>query len=329
MAPDSIRVGVLGAAQIVPAALIEPAAGLTDVTVTAVAARDSKRAALFAAQHGIARVAGDYAELIADPNLDLIYNALPVSEHARWSIDALAAGKSVLCEKPLAMNADEARAMYAAAGDDQHLIEAFHCRYHPAFDTLREWLRDPAAGKVVSLRAHFDVGIVDNGANIRYRPELGGGAMMDLGCYPLLWVRFVMDAQPEVTEAVAAMTATGVDQAMQATLRFGSGVSAEISCSMAASREFSNALSVVTEHSRIEFHNPLLPQHGRLERHIHGRMDSASLDSGSTYAHQLKAVVTGLRSGASLPTEGQRMLNQQEALDQVYAAAGLRHLRYR
>lgn len=329
MLSERVRIGVLGAAQIVPSALIEPAAEVAQCIVAAVAARDPKRAAEFAAQHSIPRVFANYTELIEDSDVDLIYNALPVSEHALWSRLALEAGKSVLCEKPLAMNAVEANAMIAATNSARRLIEAFHCRYHPAFDALRDWLHDPAAGKIVSIRAHFDVGIVDDGANIRYRPELGGGAMMDLGCYPLLWARFITDAEPEEIEAMSVMTTTGVDQSMQATLRFAGGTTAQISCSMAPAGDFSNALSVVTEYSRIDFDNPLLPQHGRLERHINGRVERAALHSGTTYSHQLRAVIAGLQSGTPLATEGQAMLNQQLALDQVYTAAGLRHLRYR
>ncbi|MFK7887855.1 MAG: Gfo/Idh/MocA family protein [Gammaproteobacteria bacterium] len=328
-AESPLRVGILGAAQIVPAALIEPASELSMVTIAAIAARDPARAAQFAAEHLIPRVADDYAQLVADPAIDLIYNALPISEHARWSEAALRAGKHVLCEKPLAMNRDEVQRMLQAASPQARLIEAFHCRYHPAYDTLLDWLRDPAAGAVVSISAHFNVGITDDGSNIRYRPALGGGAMMDLGCYPVLWALLAAGAEPAEVEASAVMTASGVDESMHATLHFEQGAKAHLSCSMDPRESFTNALRIATDHSHIEFDNPLLPQQGRLMRRLGEHEESVKIDSGSTYAHQLERVARALIHSEPLPTESEALLVQQRTLDRIYAAADLTHLRYR
>src|SRR3954468_11300116 len=127
-----LRIGVLGAARITPTALVRPAGRVPDVVVSAVAARDPLRAKAFADKHSIPRVVPDYAALVADPDVDAIYNPLPNGLHAQWTERALAAGKHVLCEKPFAANADEARRVLAAQeGTGLVVLEAFHYRYHP------------------------------------------------------------------------------------------------------------------------------------------------------------------------------------------------------
>src|SRR4051794_1959052 len=127
-----LRFGILGAARIAPNAIINPARRIAGAQVVAVAARDPQKAQAFAKRHQIGRVHTSYADLIADPEIDAIYNPLPNSLHAEWSILALQAGKHVLCEKPIASNTSEARQMAAAADrTGKVLMEAFHYRYHP------------------------------------------------------------------------------------------------------------------------------------------------------------------------------------------------------
>ena len=141
---DRLRVGTLGAARITPAALIKPARLMPEVTVTAVAARDPERARRFAAQHGIATVHGSYEELLADPDVDAVYNPLPNSLHAPWTLRAIAAGKHVLCEKPLAANEAEAAEVAAAARSSGLVVmEAFHYRHHPLARRMREIVAGP------------------------------------------------------------------------------------------------------------------------------------------------------------------------------------------
>ena len=129
-----IRIGLLGASRVSRYAVIEPAAHIDGIEVHTVAARDAARAAAFAEELAIPHVAADYEALIASDAVDLVYNGLPPSSHARWTIAALEAGKHVLCEKPFAMNATEAQAMVDAAGrTGKILVEAYHYRFHPLF----------------------------------------------------------------------------------------------------------------------------------------------------------------------------------------------------
>src|SRR5580698_3069369 len=152
--PDSrapVRVGTLGAARITPSTLIKPAQKNSEVVVAAVAARDVSRAQAFAAKHGIARVHDSYEALIADPELDAVYNPLPNGLHGRWTKAALAAGKHVLCEKPFTANAAEARDVAAAVPAGVVVMEAFHYRYHPVFLRARQLLDEGAVGAVQKI----------------------------------------------------------------------------------------------------------------------------------------------------------------------------------
>lgn len=326
-----LRIGLLGAARITPPALIQPAGVIPAVQLAGIAARDRTRAEAFAAEHGVARAYDSYDALIASDEIDLIYNALPIDAHAGLTIAALQAGKHVLCEKPLAMNADEARAMQAAAeASGKRLIEAFHYRYHPAFQIALDWIAAGRIGTVQTIEADFHVTIPDNGTEIRHRPERGGGAMMDLGCYPLSWTLEVMDAAPQHITAEASLTPSGVDETLKSELTFAGGVTAILSASMAAGVERSARLTVTGTAGRIDFLNPLAPHIGaRLMLTSGDDTQQAPISPISTYTWQLAAVATALQTGATLPTEGAGLLRQQESLDAIYAAAGLAHLRQR
>jgi len=298
----------------------------------AVAARDPARAEAFAAAHGFARAAPSYDELITADDVELVYNALPIHLHAAWSIKALEAGKHVLCEKPFAMNADEAEAVLAAArASGKRVIEAFHYRYHPAFRQLLAWIDAGEIGPVTAIEARFDAGIPDrDGTEIRHLPETGGGAFMDLGCYPLSWALSVLGADPARVSAEATLTPRGVDESIGAELAFDGGVTARLSANMALGQRFAASLRVTGERGAISFLNPLAPHMGaRLTLEAGGRVESPPISRISTYAYQLDAVLAALESGEALPTEGEAILRQQRTIDRIYGAAGLRHLRYR
>src|SRR5215468_6163531 len=156
MADGPLRLGVLGAARIAPMALLAPARRVSDAVVLAVAAREATRAGAFAARHRIPRVHPTYEALLADPEVEAVYNPLPNSLHAPWTIRALEAGKHVLCEKPFAASVAEAEEMAAAAKRaGRVLVEAFHYRYHPLFARLRTILDAGEIGTVLHLEAHF------------------------------------------------------------------------------------------------------------------------------------------------------------------------------
>ena len=230
-----LRIGILGAANIARlfAAGVRPS---QKVAVVAVAARDAGRARKFADETGIPRVHPTYDALLADPAIDAIYNPLPNSLHAEWSIRALDAGKHVLCEKPLATSGQEARAMFdAAKRNDRHLAEAYRYRAQPQTLKLGELLRQNAIGRVQLIQASFGFPLAD-AANIRMNPALAGGALMDAGCYPVSFVRMVAGSRPARVQAIAQWSDSGVDRTLVASLEFAGGLIAQISCTFATAR---------------------------------------------------------------------------------------------
>ncbi len=316
-----VRFGVLGAARIAPKALIEPVAALTGVEVTVVAARDRGRAEAFAAEHGVGRVADDYAAVIAADDVDVVYNPLPMSHHAEWTIAALQAGKHVFCEKPFASNAAEAAEMVRVA-DETGLVlgEAFHYHYHPMFQRILGLVRGGAIGRLEHVEGRFDVPIAQ--PDLRWDYATSGGSLMDLGCYPVSWVRHLAGEEPEVVSARASEGPAHIDAAMEAELRFPSGATGLVASAM--DRGPAIALTVVGSEGRIEAVNPMAPQNGNVLSVTTKRgTTSGPVDAGISYDHMVRAFLDHLVHGTPFPTRGQDSVANMAAIDAIYAAAGL------
>jgi predicted dehydrogenase len=314
-------IGILGAAGIAPRSIIQPARRRDDVTVGAVASRRTGAADDYAALHGIPFVHSSYAALLADPGIDIVYNALPPAGHAEWTIKALEAGKHVLCEKPIAMTAAEARGMVEAASRTGRLLsEAFHDRYHPAFLRLLEL--KPRLGRILRLTAEFHVDIPWDPKNIRYDPVQGGGAMMDLGVYPLHWLRSFMATEPDVVAASARLCELGSDTRIEADLRFG-----DVPAHLVADIQdppFRGLFRIEGEHGTVELDNPCLPHRGHSFREqIGDDYREHTLAGGTTYDYQLAAFLDAVEHGTPLPTGGADAIGNMSALDRIYEAAGV------
>lgn len=320
-----LSVGILGAAGIAPKAIIDPARRRDDVTIAAVAARDGDRAARFAAEHQIPVSYAGYRALLDDPSVDLVYNALPPSAHAEFSIAALEAGKDVLCEKPLAMNAAEAADMMAAAErTGRRVVEAFHDRYHPLTITLLEILASGRLGPVRTMEAAFCADNPFFPGSIRHEPELGGGALMDLGCYAVHWLRSMAGQEPSVITATARPGQRGADLALDAELEFPSGSRGRLRCSMAPGVPLTQTLRIEAEGGTLEVTGMVFPHLGHTIREVSGGIARTSTVAGQeTYDHQLAAVAGALRSGEPLPTEGQDPVGNMAVIDAIYARAGV------
>jgi predicted dehydrogenase len=319
-----VRFGILGAAKIAPRGLIQPAKEGDEATVDVVAARDPERAAEFARENGIPRVASDYAALVADPDIDAIYNPLPMHLHAHWTIEALRAGKDVLCKKPFAANAVEAEKMVEVAADTGRLlVEAFHYRYHPLFLRVLDIVRSGQLGTLQHMEGVFKVAIKDR-TDLRHRFDTAGGATMDLGCYPLHWMRQVAGAEPRVLNARAEQGAPYVDVTMRAELSFPGGLTGHMLTSMADHEAFSTSLRVEGSLGTLIVQNPLAPHNGHdLELVIDGKKTNEKVDGFATYRHQLLAFVDAVHTGKKLPTMGDDAINNMKLIDSVYRAAGL------
>jgi predicted dehydrogenase len=324
MSGDRLRFGILGAAKIVPNALIKPAAGSERTEVVAIAARDPGRARAFAEEHGIAQVDASYEALICNPDVDAVYNPLPASLHAEWTLKALEQGKHVLCEKPFAANASEAERMVAAAEETGLvLLEAFHYRYHPLAGRILEVVASGVLGDLHRVEAAFCVAIPDP-ENIRYDLSLGGGATMDLGCYPIHWCRLVAGTEPALLRAEAREGPSGIDVTMTAELRFPEDVHCEVHCSMAADAGFQAFLQVTGSKGALRADNPIAPHLGhRLRVSTDGSERTEQVEGRTTYDHQLEAFVAAVLAGEKQPTGGHDGIANMRVIDAIYRAAGM------
>jgi D-xylose 1-dehydrogenase (NADP+, D-xylono-1,5-lactone-forming) len=227
-----LRIGILGTANIARA-FTAACAPSKDVAITSVASRGLDKAEAFAREVNIPRALGSYEALLIDPDIDAVYVPLPNSMHAEWAIRAVEAGKHVLCEKPLALNASDARAMFDAAQMHQvKLREGYPYLAQAQTAMLRAWLAEGAIGRVRLIRSTFSVLFADP-ANIRLSPTLGGGALYDAGSYAVSLVRIAAGARPTRAQAVSQLDAKGVDLTTLANLEFADGLLAQVSCSFA------------------------------------------------------------------------------------------------
>lgn len=232
-APNRLRIGMLGAANI-GRAFTNGCKPSSVVVVSAVASRTQAKADAFAAELGIPRALGSYEALLADKDIDAIYIPLPNSMHAEWAIKACEAGKHVLCEKPLAMDAAEARAMFAAADKRKVILrEAYPYMAQEQTALLRQFLAEGAIGTLKLIRSTFSVLFTDP-ANIRLIPDLGGGALYDAGSYAVSLVRLAAGRRPVRARATSVFDEKGVDRTTIAELEFDGGLLAQVSCSFAS-----------------------------------------------------------------------------------------------
>jgi predicted dehydrogenase len=321
-----LRFGILGAARIAPLALIQPSTLLPGVSINAVAASSVEKAQAFANDHNIATVSDSYAALVESPDIDAIYNALPPNLHEQWSVAALESGKHVLCEKPFAMNAEQARRMVMAANASESvLVEAFHYRFHPFFQRVLKLIANDVIGDIRRIEAQFDVRIPYRSSEFRHNPMLGGGALMDLGCYPAHWVRTLMGSEPRVVQAECVRSEAGVDVATRASLRFPDGATAEIRTAMDESAAEQHCARVVIEgeKGRLMLENPIAPHNGnKIVTEVDGTSRSESVAGESTYYYQLQHFIAASGGSEALLTGGEDAINNMQLIDNIYAAAG-------
>jgi predicted dehydrogenase len=320
----TLRIGILGAARIAPAACIRPARAVDGVEVVAVAARDVTRARKFASKHGIPVVHDTYHQLLEDPAVDAVYNPLPNGLHGIWTLRAIDAGKHVLCEKPFTANADEARMVATRVeAQDRVVMEAFHYRYHPMMLRALEIVAGGELGAVERVETSLCIPL-PLPRDIRYRAELAGGATMDIGCYAVHLWRALAGREPTVVDAVARTMSAGVDRAMSATVRADGDVTGSIECSLLSSRLFRLSARVVGSEGRLTLFNPLGPQaYNRTTVRVGRSRRVEHAERTPTYTFQMRAFRDAVASGTPFPTTPRDAVATMEVVDAVYRAAGL------
>lgn len=224
------RWGILSTAKIGTGKVIPGIQRAKGAEAVAIASRDLGRAQAVAKELGIPKAYGSYEALLADPDIDAIYNPLPNHLHVPLTLQAVAAGKHVLCEKPIGLTAQDA-AQLLVLPRDRLVMEAFMVRFHPQWLRAREAARSGELGEVRAVQAFFSYYNVDP-ANVRNQLDIGGGGILDIGCYPIVAGRFIFDAEPRrVVALVDRDPATGVDRLASAILDFGEGRRTEFTVS--------------------------------------------------------------------------------------------------
>ncbi|MCD9877861.1 Gfo/Idh/MocA family protein [Streptomyces guryensis] len=325
-AREPLRIGVLGAARITERALIGPAR-TTGHRLVAVAARDRSRAEAFAAEHGVERVANSYAALLADPEVEVVYNPLANGLHGPWNLAALAAGKHVLSEKPSASNAEEAAEVReAAAKAGTVFMEAFHYLFHPVTSRLHELLESGELGELqrvetmVAIQAPAD-------ADPRWSLPLAGGAVMDLGCYSLHAQRMLAPRAGGAPRLVSARGgeragAPGVDEWLDADLAFPNGATGSACCHMAYDK-LEMSCRIIGSRGEALAPNFVLPQvDDRIVVRTADGERTEHLGIRSSYTYQLEAFAGRVREGTPLPLDPDDAVATMTLIDESYRAAG-------
>jgi predicted dehydrogenase len=257
----------IGLTKVIPGLFRSPSS-----EVVAIASRDLSRAREAADKLGIPRAYGSYEELLADPDIDAVYNPLPNHLHVPMTLAAARAGKHVLCEKPVAMSADEAAQLRQVPGD-RLVYEAFMVRFHPQWLRAREIVRSGELGEVRAIRTVFCYRNLDP-ANVRNIAEIGGGALMDIGCYAIISGRFLFDAEPiRVVTLLDRDPAFGTDRLTSVIADFGNGRQLVFTCSTQLVPQ--QRVEALGTHGRLELIIPFNP--------VANTATALTVDTGHTF----------------------------------------------
>ncbi len=317
-----VRWGVLGAARIARLKVIPALRQSAVCEVVALASRSLETARQAATAAGIPRAYGSYEELLADPEVDVVYNPLPNHLHVPWSIRAVQAGKHVLCEKPVALSAAEARALLAARDRAGVLVqEAFMVRAHPQWIAVRDLVRGGRLGELRAIQAFFSYSNRDP-ANVRNRPGMGGGGLLDIGCYPVNLSRFLFEEEPRRVLALMERDPDfGVDRLTSGLLDFGRGQCAFTCATQLAPYQRVHVLGTT---GRIEVEVPFnapSDQPCRILLDVDGGPATLAFEACDQYTLQADLFSAAVREGRPAPVPLEDAVANMEVLDALLRSA--------
>ena len=314
---DAVSWGFLSTANINDK-LLPGAEASPDVELVAVASRDLGRAEAYARERGIERAYGSYEDLLADPKLEAVYISLPNAMHVEWSIQALEAGKHVLCEKPLSRHPEDVeRAFDAAEKAGRILMEAFMYRHNPQTKRLKELVEGGAIGRLRLVRAAFSFPL-DDAANVRLNDELEGVGLMDVGCYCISGSR-LLAGEPESVYGEQVAAPSGVDELFTGTLRFAADVLAEIDCGLVLPER--DELEAIGEEGSVFLDDPWHCRRPVIEVRREEGTERIELEPEDSYRLQLENMSAAIRGHAEPLLGREDALGQARALQALYRSA--------
>ena len=329
--PATVRWGVLGTGAIVRNHVFDAIRGAELCELYAVASRDGQRAAAAATAHDIEVAYGSYEELLADPAIDVVYLPLPNHLHATWITAAADAGKHVLCEKPLTLDAPEAEAVAAhCRARGVLLMEAFMYRFHPAWVEARRLLADGAIGRILDVAVWFGFRTTRSN-DYRLVREQGGGALLDVGCYAVNVSRMLLGDDPDVTHAAARLdAATGVDMTFSAVLDYDDA-HCTFTCSL--EHEADHRVRIHGTHGWLSIADPFNcpPDHattitiatGGDDHPDHSSLRIIDIEAANQYGLQATAFARAILSGKASPLPPEDSISNMRLIGRLFASAGL------
>jgi len=323
---NKIRWGIIGCAGIAKSSVIPGIQQSETGEVAAIASRGLDKAKQTAEQLNIPKAYGSYEELLADPTIEAVYIPLPNHLHKEWVIRAAEAGKHVLCEKPLAINAEEAQEMLEACEKaGVVLTEAFMYRYHPRYTTIRDIIKSGEIGELRGIHGTFTFNNSKDMNNIRYKQEWGGGSLYDVGVYPISAARMLLNEEPKAAAVHALISEEHdyVDMMASGILEFNRGVALTFDCGMWAT--FRNTLEVLGTEGRIEVPSAFVVNQDEGDNFFvfttkEGRRE-VEVPRLSQYALQADAIGRSIRNGEPLPFLASDAVLNMKVLDACLTSA--------
>jgi predicted dehydrogenase len=319
----TLTFGMIGASTIGVEALLEPASRRDDVRVARIAAARPGSAEAYALKWNVPSTSSDYEDVLTDPQIDAVYIANAAADHARWAVAALEAGKNVLCEKPIAVTSDEARAIRDAAGRaDRVVMEGFHYRFHPLFVELERLVASARYGELESIQSTINGERAYDPVSILHVRELGGGALLHNGVYGIHWTRVLFDAEPVVTRASQAFNPSGADSDTSAEFEFADGRTASLHCSF----DRSDPVSLVLRFAGAEVivTGPIGAHHGHSLRiqPSTGPSEVRTVEGRTSFDYQLEEFLRRATGGPPEHGRGDDVVANAAVIDAIRCAAG-------
>jgi D-xylose 1-dehydrogenase (NADP+, D-xylono-1,5-lactone-forming) len=320
-----LRWGVLGCANIAIHSVIPGIKGSETSEVLAIASRGLEKAKKTAGELDIERAYGSYEELLQDPDIDVVYIPLPNHLHKDWTIKAAEAGKHVLCEKPLALNQEEAEQMVRACREaGVKLAEAFMYRYHPRYERMKEILKSGEIGTIRALHGTFTFNNAEDKDNVRYRAEWGGGSIYDVGCYPISAARFLLEQEPEAVTVQGFFSSEHDNVDMMATglIEFPNQLGVTFMCGMWAN--FQNTLQIVGTKGKIDVPNAFIVNSnlgGSFTVTVDGETRTEPVEELNQYTVQVDEFAKSILEGTPLRFPLEDSIRNMKVIDACLASA--------
>ncbi|WP_028535089.1 Gfo/Idh/MocA family protein [Paludibacterium yongneupense] len=313
-----IRWGVLGCARIARLQLAPAILRASNATLVAVASRDASRLDAFGGLFGRFRAHASYAALLEDPNVDAVYIPLPNALHCEWVVRALDAGKHVLCEKPLALNSEQARQMAAAAAaNDRLLMEGLMYRYSDRMRQLFRIIDSGVLGELRSINATYRF-LLDRKGSIKEQAELGGGALYDIGCYPLDLIGLLTGSEP-LSCAVESVVRNSVDVNLSALLRYEGGLIASLHCGFDAFPHMQ--ADIIGMEGRLEVVDTYLDTAGELVLHTRSGRERVDVAASDCYRAEIEDFSAAILEGGRPHISIESSLHTARTLGRLLAQA--------